>query len=74
VVILGWEYRKAQIADSRLPALVAQCKSSRAGYPGPIPIPPGATIGAAIGSLAPSEPLPSGGDGVWHNVRLLAEN
>jgi hypothetical protein len=46
--ILGWEYRKARIADSRLPALVEQCRVSHARFKGPIPgtvpIPPNATI------------------------------
>jgi hypothetical protein len=68
VAILGWEYSKARIADSRLPALVAQCKGSRAIHPGPIPIPPGATIGPAIGSPAPSLPVPSASDRIGHAV------
>lgn len=59
--IFGWEYRKALIAERRLPALVEQCKIALApvtrgsGHavlpseldpPGTIPIPPGSTIDA----------------------------
>lgn len=35
--ILGWGYRKARIANSRLPALVEQCKGSHAGPSGSVP-------------------------------------
>jgi hypothetical protein len=50
--ILGWEYRKARIAESNLPALVERCKVDARKVdipPGSVPIPPGTKIEPPVG-------------------------